>query len=89
MSKDYEEELRIMQKGLDSINKAIKHSKNHLVYKRIIMNRSIQEVRIEEFKRGYKFRNMELNSQISLKKENVVYDENPTIQKKLIRKVLR
>ena len=66
MSKNFEEELLGLIKGLDEINRNIHNSEKRFAYSRAIHARQIQEVRIEFFKLGYRCRDNELKQQRTL-----------------------
>lgn len=69
MTKAYEEELKDLNNGLDSLNKAITNPKNCILHSKVLKNRDIQEARIDFFKRGYMFRDREIKAQQTLKIE--------------------
>jgi len=66
MTEDYKQVLADLKSGLTRINNVLGDPTVQNIHKRALINKHIQEARIEFFKMGYNFRNRELNSQQKL-----------------------
>lgn len=66
MTKNFEEQLADLKRGLAMINQTIKQTRSRLKYERAKRVQEIQIARIEFFKLGYTLRNNELRRQKKL-----------------------
>ena len=67
MSKNFIGELADLERGLDFINKVILNPKNTRLHQKALINKDIQQARIDFFKLGYALRDREIKAQQTLK----------------------